>query len=151
MRASRGAIRSCSVDIVVQASRLRRSCSRDGRTTIGIRRHRGRLGTAGSRGVGRSGRGVPVGRISARFHNALADMAVAIAQRSGVGPKRCPSCSPADVSKMRCSPPGSARDCRRPGFGCILIRRSRRATAALPSGKCCWACDNCVRPRCRRD
>ena len=91
--------------------------------------------------------GVPTGRISARFHNALADMAVAIATSLRGG--SCPSCSPAAASKTRCSRPGFAPGCRRPASPYILIIRSRRATAALPSGNSSSPCDNCKdRPMC---
>ena len=46
--------------------------------------------------------GVPVGRISARFHNALADMAVAVARCVDAERGVARSCSPAAVSKTRC-------------------------------------------------
>ena len=125
--------------------------------------------------------GVPVGRISARFHNALADMAVAIArhlaesslslgwQLSSLGWQL--HCHPED-SSLQAAGGGSATaaptdaasgqnfpivltggcfqnalladrtraDWPPLGSGCILIRRCRRATAALLWGRCCWVC-----------
>ena len=83
------------------------------------------------------------GTISARFHNALADMAVAVAQRAS------PRCDLPDRAHRRLFPertadrPGPRRGCRRPAFGCILIIRCRPATAASPWGKSCSPCNNC--------
>ena len=73
--------------------------------------------------------GVPLGRISARFHNALAELALAVARRAGGaagGPQRrvFPKCP---VGRPR--PPTPVR---RPAFPCTLIVVSRPATAASP-------------------
>ena len=136
--------------LVVQASRLLRQRSRDGRTTIIVADWEPMIRSV----LADRAAGVPIGRISARFHNALADMAVAIARscRERWAPTCravCPSCSPAAASKTRCLRPGFAPGCRRPVSPYILIIKSRRATAALPSGKSSSPCNNCKdRPMC---
>ena len=85
--------------------------------------------------------GVSVGRLSARFHNGLAEMAATVAR--AVAPAGLPSCLPAAVFKTRSWPSGLALDCRPPVFRCILIIKSRRVTAAWPWDRSFSPCDNC--------
>ena len=89
--------------------------------------------------------GVPVGRISARFHNALAELAVAIARRHvavACRSQTCRSCSRGGCfqNALLDRPASAAPAVGGRLFRCILISRSRRATAASPWGKCSSPC-----------
>ena len=77
--------------------------------------------------------GEPVGRISARFHNALAELAVAVARHAG-----CPQVvlSGGCFQNALLTAAGPRTIVWRRVFGFHYIGRSRPATAASPWAKC---------------